>query len=81
MRDGASFHVSGCSSDVDDIRLPDHVDPARWPFCEARARAAAALAAFPTSGRMRQVERDRRPKRDQVLEAQARRRAQRGAAS
>ncbi len=34
-------------TDVDELALPDDCDPARWPFCEARARAAAAWEAFP----------------------------------
>jgi hypothetical protein len=34
-------------SDVDELALPDDCDPARWPFCEARARAAAAWEAYP----------------------------------
>jgi hypothetical protein len=34
--------------DVDgDLCLPEEVDPARWPFCEARARALTACASFP----------------------------------
>ena len=31
----------------DDLRLPEWCDPARWPFCEARAREATARASYP----------------------------------
>lgn len=33
--------------EVDEFALPDHIDPARWPFDEARARDATARSSYP----------------------------------
>jgi len=69
---------------IDDLRIPDDCDPSRWPFCEARARAAAAWSAFPDPPRYNGADaalRRRRPIRNQVKEAEERRARQRADAS
>lgn len=69
-----------CESDQA-LELPEWVNPARWPFCEARARAAAALVAFPDPpARTRYTRRAARPARNQVAEAAQRRATQRAQA-
>lgn len=62
-------------SDVDDLALPDDCDPSRWPFCEARARAAAAWSAFPEPPKI--TARRRTSGVSQVARAEARRARQR----
>lgn len=60
------------------LELPADFDPARWPFCEERARAAVALSSFPPpAGRAQVLRLERTPRPDRVAIAQRRRAAQR----
>lgn len=68
------------SDDV--LELPADFDPARWPFCEERARAAAALSSFPPpAGRSQVLRLERAPRPDRVAIAQRLRAAQRAGAT
>ena len=66
----------------DMLDLPADFDPARWPFCEERARAAIALSSFPPPpGRSQVLRLERAARPDRVAIAQRLRAAQRAGAT